>query len=145
MQNKLSQWKASKLSLAGRHVLVQAALASIPSHVMQSVQLPVGVCDSLDQIQRDFLWGGSAAHRKTSLVRWEQIWQPKPYGGIGLRTSKDANQALLAKLGWRFAQMINRFGPRLSRPNISLKETSYKQKQRKTHHTLGKAFLVRDK
>ena len=101
MQERLSQWKASKLSLAGRQTLVQFVTSTLASHVMQSVKIPIGVCDSLDKLQRDFLWGSNDTQRKTHLVRWERVCKPKDQGGLGIRNSRDMNQASLAKIGWK--------------------------------------------
>lgn len=37
MRKKLDTWKASSLSMAGRKVLVQASLATVPTYIMQSI------------------------------------------------------------------------------------------------------------
>lgn len=34
------------------------------------------------------------------LVGWEKIYQPKNYGGLGLRSLKTSNKAFLLKLAW---------------------------------------------
>lgn len=54
---RLSSWKASSLSLAGRVTLAKSVISAIPSYCMQTMLLPKGVCDVLDKLQRGFLWG----------------------------------------------------------------------------------------
>jgi len=35
------------------------------------------------------------------MVAWERLCKPKREGGLGIRSAKEMNNALLAKLGWR--------------------------------------------
>jgi len=101
MKAKLSQWKASQLSIAGRHILVQSVTSTLANHAMQCVKIPAGVCDAIDQIQRNFLWGGTNENRKPALVKWSTVCTPKNQGGLGIRDSRSMNKALLAKRGWQ--------------------------------------------
>ena len=55
--NKLAGWKAQLLSFARKTVLVKAVMSAIPNYVMQGSTLPSYLCDKLDKISRDFLWG----------------------------------------------------------------------------------------
>ncbi|KAK9990401.1 hypothetical protein SO802_025386 [Lithocarpus litseifolius] len=63
VMNKLAGWKTQFLSFAGRAVLVKSVMAAIPNHVMQGKALPVHLCDKLDKINRDFLWGSTNRRR----------------------------------------------------------------------------------
>lgn len=56
-QRKLSAWKASTLSLAGRITLAKSVVAALPTYSMQTMLMPKGVCEKLDQLQRNFIWG----------------------------------------------------------------------------------------
>ncbi|XP_019158195.1 PREDICTED: uncharacterized protein LOC109154910 [Ipomoea nil] len=101
MKRKLNQWKAESLSLAGRRVLVQSALATVPVYTMQTGALPVSTCNDIDKLCRDFLWGSNEAKRKIHLINWKEVCSPRTQGGLGLRMAKDFNLALLAKLAWQ--------------------------------------------
>lgn len=76
MRKKLSGWKASFLSFAGRVALAQSSLASIPGYVLQATPVPLSICDEAEKICRDFIWGSSADRRRCHLVAWEKICRP---------------------------------------------------------------------
>ncbi|KAK4724051.1 hypothetical protein R3W88_026830 [Solanum pinnatisectum] len=73
MKAKLSGWKTKLLNMTGRTVLTKSTLSSIPSHVMQYINIPVGVLNKINKIQRDFIWGTTAEKRKMHLVGWNTI------------------------------------------------------------------------
>ena len=58
MQRKLGSWKAKTLSLPGRVTLAKSVLQAMPNYYMQSMSLPMSVCENLDRIVRRFIWGG---------------------------------------------------------------------------------------
>ncbi|XP_019181390.1 PREDICTED: uncharacterized protein LOC109176414 [Ipomoea nil] len=101
MRKKLANWKTGFLSLAGRRILVQSALATIPVYTMQTMALPTGTCNDIDKICRDFLWGSTDTTRKIHAVNWNEVCSPRDLGGLGLRMAKDFNLALLVKLAWQ--------------------------------------------
>ena len=51
----------------------------------------------LEQIQRDFLWGGGALEQKLHLVRWPIVCLDKRKGGLGVKSFGTFNRALLGK------------------------------------------------
>ncbi|KAL8141078.1 hypothetical protein V2J09_007099 [Rumex salicifolius] len=89
------------LSLAGRVTLARSVLSAIPSYAMSSTRIPNSMCDKLDRVCRSFIWGGYSEVRKLHLVAWEDMCLPKRLGGLGIRSMKDANMAMIGKLGWR--------------------------------------------
>lgn len=90
LKSRLSGWKAKNLSLAGRITLIQLVTSTIPFYNMQTMELPRKVCDDIDKINRNFLWGDTENKKKIHLVNW----------GLGLRKAREQNSALLTKLGW---------------------------------------------
>ena len=101
---KLSGWKTKFLSYAGRLVLVNYDMEAIPSYVMQGVALLMHVCEKIDKVSRDFIWGSTEDKRKLHLVGWGKIVKSKEEGGLGLQSARAKNIALLAKLNWRLYQ-----------------------------------------
>ncbi|XP_019163505.1 PREDICTED: uncharacterized protein LOC109159849 [Ipomoea nil] len=100
MRRKLATWKASSLSMAGRRVLVQSSLATIPTYTMQSMALPVSTCKQIDKVCRNFLWGHAENTKKIHTISWSEICKPRDLGGLGLRKVGDFNLAFLTKLAW---------------------------------------------
>ena len=64
--------------------------------------LPGKICNELDKINRNFLWGDTIERKKLHLIKWEIISRPKDEGGLGIKNSKCRNKALLAKRAWDF-------------------------------------------
>ena len=100
MQQRLSGWAASQLSLAGRITLTQSALQAIPIYAMQTTNLPASIKAKIDQVCRRFLWSGNDEMRKMSLLSWHTICQPKLAGGLGFKRLEVMNEALLLKVAW---------------------------------------------
>ncbi|KAK4275693.1 hypothetical protein QN277_018732 [Acacia crassicarpa] len=97
---RLSNWKATSLSLAGRATLVSLVTSAIPGYTMQTVALPKGTCEDIEKQNRRFLWGSTLEKRKTHLVDWDTVCKPKKNGGLGLKHLHRQNQAYMMKLGW---------------------------------------------
>lgn len=101
MISKLVGWKAKFLSFAGRTMLIKSVMIAVLNHVMQRVALLAHLCDKLDKINRDFLWGSSMEKKKLHLMGWSKIIRSKEEGGLGIQATRAKNIALLAKLNWR--------------------------------------------
>ncbi|CAL8158092.1 unnamed protein product [Prunus armeniaca] len=104
VQKRLASWKHHTLSMAARISLLQSVTAAILLYTMQTVKLPISVCDRLDQLNRNFLWGHTADKATIHLVNWETFCKPKVVGGLRIKKMAWMNQALLAKSGWRLLQ-----------------------------------------
>lgn len=74
-------------------------ISALPSYCMQTMLLPKGVCDKLDKVQRDFVWGAESGSKKIHQVKWETICNSKAQGGLGFSLTSDFNRALIMKLG----------------------------------------------
>ena len=103
VQNKLASWQSKLLSKAGKLVLIKSAPTPIADYYMRCHALPIKVCNAIDKLVRDFLWGSTNEKRKLHLVNWHTVTLPKDWGGLGLFQMRYRNQALLAKLCWRIA------------------------------------------
>ena len=127
VKQKLTGWKANLLSMAGRKVLIQASLATIPAYVMQCAHLPGKVLDGLDRVSRNFLWGTSEATRKIHWVGWHKVTKPKDRGGLGLQTARGRNIALLAKLNWRMHNEKDAYGQKCLKRSTVLGEGRFRE------------------
>lgn len=98
---KLEGWKTKLLTFAGRRVLAQSVLSTIPYYTMQTMMLPAGILEGIDKRVRGFIWGSTTENRRCHLVNWDQVTKPIELGGLGIKSARDMNEAFMAKLGWR--------------------------------------------
>ena len=82
-------------------MLIKSVMSAIPNHVMHGAVIPMNVCEKLDKINRDFLWGSTDERRKMHMVSWSKIVRSKEEGGLGIQEARAKNIALLSKLNWR--------------------------------------------
>lgn len=68
VMSKLAGWKAKFLSFAGRAILIKSVMSVIPNYMMQGTIFPLHVCEKLDKINRDFLWGSTNEKRRMHMV-----------------------------------------------------------------------------
>lgn len=101
VKKKLSGWKAKSLSMAGRITLAQSSLFSIPDYVMQTTVIPVAICEEIERLCRDFIWGSTADKRRCHVISWEKICRLKEEGGFGFHGLRMLNQSYMIKLRWR--------------------------------------------
>eukprot|EP00253_Pinus_taeda_P035376 PITA_35376 len=101
-ESKLNLWTYLSLNMASRVVLIKSILQAMPLYLFSILAAPKWVLKRLRTLQRDFLWGSSASHRKWALVKWEAICKPKIMGGIGLRDPKSSNIIMNAKIWWQW-------------------------------------------
>lgn len=106
-RQRLSQWKARNLSMAGRVTLAKSVLQALPNYVMQTAWLPVETFNSLDQSCHSFVWGEDANTRKVHLLPWRSLCDKKVEGGLGLHMARDLNKSYMMKAGWELCTKHN--------------------------------------
>nr|KYP51970.1 Putative ribonuclease H protein At1g65750 family [Cajanus cajan] len=58
---------------------------------MQMVHMPRSICDEVDKLSINFLWGDRTTHRKIHTISWDKICRPKEHGELGLRSLREVN------------------------------------------------------
>ncbi|KAL4351257.1 hypothetical protein GQ457_06G016720 [Hibiscus cannabinus] len=84
VKDKLSGWSVKSLSLVGRVVLAKVVFSVIPSYSMQTAFLPRGVCNVIERLIRNFIWGHTIDKNGIHLLNWETICQLLNEDGLGL-------------------------------------------------------------
>lgn len=97
VQKRLASWKGKFLSKGGKLVLMKSVISSMPLYFLSLVQAPTSIIQWLEKIRRDFLWEDFEGSPKFHLMNWNQVCKPLDKGGLGVRSLKLINRALLGK------------------------------------------------
>lgn len=70
------------MSNDGRLTLLKSTLSSLPTYYLFVFTIPISVANRLEQLQRNFLWGGTGEEFKNHLLEWDTIcgyckWSPE--------------------------------------------------------------------
>ncbi|KAK5811396.1 hypothetical protein PVK06_026726 [Gossypium arboreum] len=65
---RLQRWEAKQLSLADTVTLAQSVILSILSYFMQSLRIPQELCNEIESIIRQFIWGSNGGDKQMALV-----------------------------------------------------------------------------
>ena len=97
VSTKLQGWKAKLLFQAGRLILINSVLHSIPIYTFSVSKAPQTICKKLDSIINAFWWGHDPDKKKLHLINWDTLTKPKNMGGLGIKKFGLMNKALIAK------------------------------------------------
>ncbi|KAJ9535280.1 hypothetical protein OSB04_un001622 [Centaurea solstitialis] len=101
IKKRVLDWKNKSLSFAGRLQLINSVLSSISVYWASLFLLPVSVVKEIEKLMRRFLWSSGDAIKGKAKVSWKEVCLPKGKGGLGIRSLKCWNKALLAKQIWK--------------------------------------------
>ena len=85
------------MSIAAKVVIIKAVAQALPTYVMSIFKLPLGLCDDLTSIIREFWWGVENGKRKTAWIAWDEMLMKKCCGGMG-SIAHSPNNSLLQEL-----------------------------------------------
>eukprot|EP00268_Persea_americana_P033450 TRINITY_DN3312_c0_g1_i6.p1 TRINITY_DN3312_c0_g1~~TRINITY_DN3312_c0_g1_i6.p1 ORF type:complete len:225 (-),score=29.21 TRINITY_DN3312_c0_g1_i6:634-1308(-) len=74
---------------------------NLPIYFMSILKCPISITNRIEKLQRAFRWHGKSAEKKFHLRDWVSVCTSKLEGGLGIRSLRKMNQALLGKWLWR--------------------------------------------
>lgn len=107
MEKCLSTWKGRYLSKGRKLTLIKSVLTSVPLYTFSLFAAPCSVVKHLEANRRCLLWSSFDGTSRYPLISWKRICQPMENGGLGVRSIKTMNKALMAKWLWNFAKEKN--------------------------------------
>ncbi|GJS98495.1 hypothetical protein Tco_0819665, partial [Tanacetum coccineum] len=91
---RLSNWKASMLSIGGRTTLLSSVLGSIGTYYCSIFPMPSSIYKKLESLRSKFFWGSNVDGNKIPWIAWNTALASKVHGGLGIGSLFSLNQAL---------------------------------------------------
>lgn len=100
---KVQGWNNSKLSRAGKAVMIRNVAQTIPAYCMSCFLIPKSLAQEMERLMNGYWWSGSS-HGSKGLrwLAWDKMCKSKSKGGLGFRSLHGFNLALLGKHIWHF-------------------------------------------
>ena len=93
--------------MAGKEILIKAMAQAILTYSMGYFKLHDSLCEDLTSLIQNFWWGQRQEEKKMAWLGQKKLCAPKASGGMGFKSLKEFNLAMLAKQGWRLQQRQN--------------------------------------
>ena len=72
------------LNQGTRLQLLQSVLTSMPIYFLCTLDIPSGILNQIERIQRQCVWRGNSETPRQSLAAWNLVYLPKNKGGLGV-------------------------------------------------------------
>ena len=79
------------------------------------MKLLMDMCNKIDRMYGQFVWGSSNSRRKCYLINWEKVTRLKEEGGLGLWKAREVNLAYMMKLAWGIIYSPNKLSIKVMR------------------------------
>ncbi|XP_052627262.1 uncharacterized protein LOC128133760 [Lactuca sativa] len=100
VRKRIGDWKNKFLSYAGRLQLISSILFSLPVYWASSMLIPISTIKEIEKMMKNFLWNHDETKKGRAKVAWSSICKPVNKGGLGLRSLRVWNKAILSKRIW---------------------------------------------
>ncbi|WOK95118.1 hypothetical protein Cni_G03825 [Canna indica] len=82
---RIENWASKHISQAGKIVLINSVVNSIPIHSLSTTWINDGVINNYAKNARSFLWKTNSKKKGLHLVKWELVTICKRDGGLGIK------------------------------------------------------------
>ncbi|XP_039129019.1 uncharacterized protein LOC120265197 [Dioscorea cayenensis subsp. rotundata] len=93
----LSNWSHSKISMAGKTILINSILMSIPVYYLSVYPVPDSVLDGITKAATAFFWSKGGNRKGMNSVNWTDITLGHSEGGLSIRNLRASKISLMAK------------------------------------------------
>ncbi|WOG86036.1 hypothetical protein DCAR_0105230 [Daucus carota subsp. sativus] len=100
VRDKIESWENKWLNYAGRVQLDTSVLLSLQVYWSSIFLLPISVTKQIEKLIRSFIWSGRDVAKGKAKVAWKDVCLPKQEGGLGLKSLRCWNKALMSYHVW---------------------------------------------
>ncbi|WOK97948.1 hypothetical protein Cni_G06656 [Canna indica] len=97
-KNKLECWASKNVSQAGKIVLLNLVINSIPMHTLATTWIIDGVVKDYEKLARRCFWKSGSSKKGFHLVSWKKVSLSGLKGGLGIRDLKLVKVSIHAKI-----------------------------------------------
>lgn len=101
LQSQLEGWQSRLLSQPARAVLIKSVLSSLPLYHLSYFKLTDKEAKKCDSLMCNFFWGTTANRKSPHMRSWDKLCAPRDTGGLGIKKTKEFNNAMLGRQAWR--------------------------------------------
>lgn len=98
---RVQSWKWQRLSKVGKELMIKMIAQAIPNYIIGLCLIPDEICHNIERTLNQFRWANSRNGGGVRSMRWSKLCRRKKEEGMGFRSLKDFNLALLGKQSWR--------------------------------------------
>ena len=125
---KIDRWRNVSLSKGGKLTLTQSVLNSLPCYLFSLLQALIGAINKMEKIVSDFVRMRGSTKLASHLVKLDTTFRPIYYGGLGIGSFRQKNNALLTKWLWGFCKEYNALRRHLVAAIYALEENGWSTK-----------------
>lgn len=103
---KITNLKRKKNPSQGeKEILLKVVVLSMPTYAMSCFKLSGSFCDKIKGLMLRFWWRQKENEKRIHWFYWKKkLCEPKSHSGMGFKSLKNFNTAILAKQWWKILQ-----------------------------------------